>query len=117
MSNAHPPNDDVNEEDFFGCDPAVDFAETITELIESYEQECPSFDGTFNMEVRLVDGTRMSLPYCQHGSGFITLMDDTVSPPRPRVIQSRHVTEVSIDATCRSTIERPRVKILTKEQK
>lgn len=87
--------------------PSVDLAFTIAELISAYEKEHgESGDTGFNMEVYLVNGTRISLPYCDHGNGAITLMDDLQTPPRPRVIPLQHVVELSIDPTCKSEISR-----------
>lgn len=81
---------------------------TIHELIQAYEDEREeSGDSTFNLEVRLSNGTMYSLPYCEHNVGSIVLMDDIVKPPRPRVIPMRHVTEVAIDPDCKSAIVRP----------
>jgi hypothetical protein len=88
--------------------PTEDMSLAVHELIQAYEEEhSESGDTAFNLEVRLADGTLYSLPYCDHGVGTIVLMDDMETPPRPRVIQMRHVTEVSIDQTCKSTIVRP----------
>ena len=89
--------------------PAEDMSVAITELIQAYEEQADGEHGdtTFNLEVRLVNGTLYSLPYCDHGVGTIVLMDDLEVPPRPRVIQMRHVTEVAIDPACKSVIVRP----------
>jgi hypothetical protein len=78
----------------------------LHELIEAIEDAGDdSGDTAFNLEIRTTSGRFYSLPYCEHDHGSIVLMDDTLTPPRPRAIAMRHVVEMAIAPTLNSKVE------------
>lgn len=75
----------------------------IGELIESYEAEDDS-DNAFYLDVTMADGRRFCLPYVEHSSGGIVLMDDTIKPPRKRLLAMQYVVDVAVDPDCNPAV-------------